>query len=399
MKKLLTGILAAGALAACSQGGGQGAEASGAAPSGGTNPAAVSGDNVIKLGYAGPLSGPQAHYGEDYKSGIQMAIDEANTQNITVNGKPAKFVLDAQDDQADPKTATQVAQHFIDNKIAGLIGHFNSGCELPASRLYSNNNLPHLTMATNPKVTEQGFKNVFRSITSDKQQGLIAGKYVVEKMGLKKVMVIDDGTAYGQGLADEFAKAIQDAGGTVLPRQHTDDKSTDFQSILTIVKSQAPDLIYYGGADTQSGPMMKQIKRLGITAKFMSGEMTKTPDFLKVAGADAEGAYATLSGLPLEKMPKGQEYAGKYKSKFNKEVATYSPYSYDSTWALINAMKEANSSDPAKYLPKLAATNMPGVTGTIQYDERGDIKDATMTVYQVKDGKWIALDSVGGGAK
>ena len=366
----------------------------------GDSAAAASGNNEIVIGFAAPLTGPQSHYGEEYRNGAQLAIDEANAQKLTINGKPATFKLMAEDDAADPKQATQVAERCIDAKVAGVIGHFNSGTAIPASKIYEDNQIPNIAMATSPTLSAQGFKYVFRSMTSDSQQGTVLGKYAVEKLGYKKIAIIDDRTAYGQGLADEFEKSAKAAGATILPRQFTNDKASDFQSILTSFKTEQPDVIFYGGADTQSAPMIKQIRRLGINAPFISGEMTKTPTFLKVAGADAEGVFTSLAGFPLDKMPKGKEYETKYKAKYNQDVATYSPYGYDATWAMITAMKQANSSKAADYLAKLQAMDLDGVTSQhFSYDAKGDLKDVAITVYKAEKGKWVPVDSISSGSK
>lgn len=397
MRNMAISIIAMMVLAACNQGGGGTASGDKPAASGSTTAAPASGDNEIVIGFSAPLTGPQSHYGEDYKTGVQMAIDEANEQGITINGAPAKFKMDAQDDAADPKQATQVAERFVDAKVAGVIGHFNSGTSIPASKIYEENNIPNIAMATSPVFTQQGFKTVFRSMTSDSQQGLVLGKYAVEKLGYKTIGIIDDRTAYGQGLADEFEKSAKAAGATILPRQFTNDKATEFQSILTAFKEKQPDAIFYGGGDPQSAPMVVQMKRLGITSQFLSGEMTKNPNFIKVAGKDAEGVMASLAGMPLAKLAKGPEFETKYKAKFGKDVQIYSPYGYDATWAMINAMKAANSSKPTDYLPKLAATDMAGITSDhFSYDDKGDLKDVAITVYKVENGEWVPVESLSG---
>ncbi|GAB2939296.1 MULTISPECIES: branched-chain amino acid ABC transporter substrate-binding protein [Aquaspirillum] len=350
---------------------------------------------VVNIGFAAPLTGPQAHYGEEYKNGVTLAIEDANAENPTIDGKPVKFQLQAEDDQADPKTATQVAQKFVDAKINGIIGHFNSGTAIPASKIYHDAGVPMIAMATAPQFTQQGFNTTFRSMTSDTQQGAVMGKFVVEKLGAKKIAIIDDRTAYGQGLADEFEKSVKAAGGEIIKREFTNDKATDFTAILTTIKGAGPDIIFYGGADAQSAPMAKQLKRLGITAPLVSGEMTKTPTFLKLAGAESEGTIASLAGLPLEQMPKGNDYATRYKARFNQDVATYSPYGYDATRIMIEAMKKANSADPAKYLPELAKTEYAGVTAaSISYDEKGDLKNGTVTVYKVEGGDWKVMETI-----
>lgn len=357
---------------------------------------AAAGDVVVKLGFAAPLTGPQAHYGEEYKNGVTLAIEDANAEKPTIDGKPVKFELVAEDDLADPKVATQVAQKFVDAKVNGIIGHFNSGTSIPASKIYSDANIPQVAMATAPAYTQQGFKTTFRSMTSDTQQGSVMGKFVVETLKAKKIAIIDDRTAYGQGLADEFEKAVKANGGEVVKREFTTDKATDFAAILTALKAVSPEVVFYGGADAQSAPMAKQMKRLGLKAPLVSGEMTKTPTFLKLAGKEAEGSIASLAGLPLEQMPKGKDYETRYKARFNVDVATYSPYGYDATRVVIEAMKKANSVEPAKYLPELAKIEYTGVTSSNwAYDDKGDLKDGGITVYKVENGEWKVMQTLG----
>ena len=387
-------VAAAVALSACGkkEEAASGSQASGAAQ-------ASSGD-TIKIGFAAPMTGPQAHYGEEYKNGVTLAIEDANASKPTIDGKPVKFELVAEDDQADPKTATQLAQKLVDQKVNGVIGHFNSGTSIPASKIYSDAGLPMIAMATSPVFTAQGFKNTFRSMTSDTQQGSVMGKFVVEKLKAKNIVIVDDRTAYGQGLADEFEKAVKAAGGKIAKREFTNDKATDFAAILTSIKGVNPDVIFYGGADAQSAPMAKQMKRLGINAPLVSGEMTKTPNFLQLAGKEADGSIASLAGLPLDQMPKGKDYAARYKARFKTDVATYSPYGYDATGAMIQAMKDAKSADPKVYLPVLAKIKYSGVTSSNwSYDDKGDLKDGGITVYKVVGGKWTVMETIGGGAK
>jgi branched-chain amino acid transport system substrate-binding protein len=234
-------------------------------------------------------------------------------------------------------------------------------------------------------------------MTSDTQQGSVAGTFAVKNLGVKKIAIVDDRTAYGQGLADQFAKAAKASGGNIIDREYTNDKAVDFKSILTKIKASNPDLIYFGGADAQAGPMVKQMKTLGIKAPLMGGEMVHTPTFLQIAGDAANGTVASLAGLPLDQMPGGADYVAKYKKRFNEDVQTYSPYAYDGAMAMFDAMKAANSTDPAKYLPFLAKTNMPAVTTkSLAYDPRGDLKNGGITLYKVVDGKWTTLESVGG---
>lgn len=355
------------------------------------------GRTIVKIGFAAPLTGPQAHYGVEYKNGVTLAIEDANATHPTLGGQPVKFELEVADDQADPKTATERAQNFVDENVSGVIGHFNSGTSIPASKIYFDAGIPQIAMATAAELTNQGFKTTFRSMTSDTQQGKVMGRFVVKKLGAKKVAVIDDRTAYGQGLADEFAKAVKAAGGVVIVREYTNDKATDFSAILTAIKAVKPNAIFFGGADVQSAQMVKQMKRLSIKVPLVSGEMTKTPNFLSIAGADAEGTIASLAGLPLDQMPKGKQYAAHYKARFQQSVATYSPYGYDATRVMIAAMEKADSANPAKYLPVLANIDYTdGVTSShISYDKQGNLKIGGITVYRVKNGQWTVLESIG----
>ncbi|MCG1053545.1 branched-chain amino acid ABC transporter substrate-binding protein [Mycetohabitans sp. B5] len=351
----------------------------------------------VKVGFAAPMTGAQAHYGKDMQNGIVLAIEDFNATKPVIGGKPVQIVLDTGDDQADPRTGTTVAQKLVDDGIKGMLGHFNSGTTIPASRIYANAGIAQIAMATAPEYTQQGYKTTFRMMTSDTQQGSVAGTFAVKALKLKKVVIIDDRTAYGQGLADQFEKAAKASGAKILDREYTNDKAVDFKAILTKVKSMTPDLVYYGGADAQAGPMVKQMKALGIKAPLMAGEMVKTDTFLKIAGDAANGTIASLAGLPLGEMPGGKDYVAKYKKRFGEEVQTYSPYAYDGAMAMFDAMRKANSTDPAKYLPALARTDMSGVTAKhVAYDAKGDLKNGGITLYKVVNGQWTTLQSVGG---
>ncbi|MCK6393893.1 branched-chain amino acid ABC transporter substrate-binding protein [Zoogloea sp.] len=358
----------------------------------GLGASAVHAQEVVKLGVAAPLTGTQAHLGKDIENGVRLAIEEYNAKGVTLGGKKIKFDVQAEDDQADPKTATTVAQRLADSGVKGVVGHLNSGASIPASRIYNEAGLPQVSPAsTNPKLTQQNFKATFRTIANDVQQGLAIGKYAATKLG-KKVALIDDRTAYGQGLADEVEKAVKANGGSLTGREFTSDKATDFLAILTRIKAQNPDVIVYSGMDTQAGPMLKQIKQLGINAKFITGDGGCTGEVIKLAGDAISGnAYCTQPGLPLEKMPGGKNFNERFKKRFNADVQIYAPYSYDAASAIIEAMKAANSADPAKYAGSIGKVNFPGVIGTVAFDAKGDIKDGAVTVYQFKAGKWEAL--------
>ncbi|MBK1680915.1 branched-chain amino acid ABC transporter substrate-binding protein [Rhodocyclus tenuis] len=359
-------------------------------------PVAAPEAKLVKLGFAAPLTGPQAHYGKEMQNGVVLAVEEANAAKVQIGGQPVRFELVSEDDQADPKQGTAVAQKLVDAKIAGMLGHFNSGTSIPASRIYSEAGIPEIAMATSPAYTGNGYKTTFRAMTNDVQQGSVMGRFAVDKLGAKRIAIVDDRTAYGQGLADEFEKSAKEAGAEIVKREFTSDKASDFMAILTSIKSARPDVLFFGGADAQAGPMARQIKQLGIKATLMGGEMVKSPNFITLGGSAAEGTVASLAGLPLAQMPGGKDYETKYKARFNEEVQIYSPYAYDATKVMIEAMKAAGSSEPAKYLPFLARTQVAGVTSSnIAYDDKGDLRDGAITVYKVEGGEWKVLEAAG----
>ena len=354
---------------------------------------------IIRLGHVAPLTGPQAHLGKDNENGARLAIDDLNAEKLLIGGKVAKFELLGEDDQADPRQGTTVAQKLADAHVNAVIGHLNSGTTIPASRIYHDAGIVQVSpSATNPTYTRQGYKTAFRVFADDVQQGSVLGAFAVTKLGAKKIAIIDDRTAYGQGLADEFDKAAKAAGATIVTREYTTDKETDFAAILTKVKSTRPDLVFYGGMDTQAGPMARQLRTLNIGAPMLFGDGACTVEFHKLAGDGAGGHYCSLPGVPLEQMAGGSAFRDRYKAKFNTDIQLYAPYAYDAVRVVAEAMKQAGSVDTAKFLPALAALNYPGLTAQIQFDEKGDIKDGAITLYQAKGGAWSALETMGGKA-
>jgi len=343
---------------------------------------------VVKIGFASPLTGSQANYGKDNQNGAQMAIDELNAQGLTIGGKPVKFQLLAEDDQAEPKQGPLIAQKLVDAKVAGVVGHFNSGVTIPASRVYNEAGIPELSVSTNVKYTHQGFKTAFRLMADDDKQGTALGEYAVKNLKLKRLAVIDDATAYGQGLADSFEAAVKASGGEVVKREHTNDKAVDFNTLLTSIKAARPDAIFFGGYDAQAGPMAKQMKLLGMNIPLMGGETMNSAKFIELAGPAAEGNIASTPGAALESRPGGKAFAAKYKARYNQDVGLYTPYFYDGVMVIAAAMKAANSTDPAKYLPVLAKIKYPGVTADFEFDNNGDLTKGLLTIFQVKNGKW-----------
>ncbi|TXH08816.1 MAG: branched-chain amino acid ABC transporter substrate-binding protein [Gammaproteobacteria bacterium] len=351
---------------------------------------------VVKIGHVAPMTGPQAHLGKDNENGARLAIEDLNAQALEIGGAKVKFELIGEDDQADPKQGSIVAQKLVDAKVNGVIGHLNSGTTIPASKLYFDAGIPQISgSATNPKYTQQGFKTAFRVMANDVQQGKVLGEFAA-KQGVKTVAIVDDRTAYGQGLADEFKKAAEAAGLKVVATEYTNDKATDFKAILTKIKSTKAELVFYGGMDAQGGPMVKQMKELGIKAKFLGGDGVCTPEFMKLGGEASEGQFCSLPGMPLEKLAKGPEFKDKFTKKFNAEIQLYAPYLYDAVMVMADSMKRANSVEPAKYLPEIGKTKYDGVTAMIEFDELGDLKGGAISVYQYKGGKLEYVETLGG---
>ena len=339
---------------------------------------------TVKIGHAGPLTGGIAHLGKDNENGVRLALDQANAKGMTIGGKKVKFELMAEDDQADPKLGPTIAQKFADAKVAGVVGHLNSGVTIPASAVYNQAGIPMISgSATNPKVTEQGFKNVFRVVGRDDQQGPAVAQYL-NGMKLKKVAIADDATAYGEGLANEVEKTLKAAGVQVVAREKTNDKATDFKAILTKMKGKAPDAIFYGGMDATGGPMLKQARELGIKSVFAFGDGACTAEMSKLAGPASEGMICSQAGIPTQMASK--DFQDAFNKKYG-EVKQYAPFFYDATKVLIAAMQHADSTDPAKYLPEIAKIKFDGATGHIEFDDKGDRKDAEMTIFQMKGGK------------
>ncbi|MFZ2219003.1 MAG: branched-chain amino acid ABC transporter substrate-binding protein [Rhodoferax sp.] len=394
VKSTLTVLAAATLLVACGKKEEAAAPAA-AAPA--AAPAAVEAPSaVVKIGHVGPISGAIAHLGKDNENGARMAIEELNAAGVVIDGQKVTLELMAEDDAGDPKQGTAVAQKLVDAKVAGVVGHLNSGTTIPASKIYFDAGVPQVSpSATNPKYTRQGFKTTFRLVADDTQLGGTLGRYAVNTLKGQAIAVIDDRTAYGQGVAEEFSKAVEAAGGKLVAKEFTTDKATDFNSILTSIKGKKPDVIFFGGMDAVAGPMMKQMKALGIKAKFMGGDGICSTELVKLGGdaiTDDMLYCAEAGGVEGEDKVGMESFKTKFKTKFGSDVQVYAPYVYDAVNLMVAAMVKAGSSDPVKYLPVLAATaDYKGVTGPITFDEKGDIKNGALTLKTVRGGQLTTL--------
>jgi len=358
--------------------------------------AASAQDMVVKIGHVGPVSGAQAHYGKDNENGARMAIEDLNAKGVTIGGKKVKLELVAEDDAADPKQGTAAAQKLCDAKVAGVVGHLNSGTTIPASAVYNQCGIPHVTpSATNPKLTTQGFKTTFRLLANDNALGAGLALHASNNLKLKKIAIIDDRTAYGQGVAEVFTATAKSKGIEIVDQQYTTDKATDFMAILTAIKSKNPDGIFFGGMDPQAGPMLRQMEQLGLAnVKYFGGDGICTDKIIELSGGAKTlgNVVCAEGGSSLAKMPGGTAWKARYDAKYPKQFQVYSPYTYDATHVLVQAMVEAGSVDPKVYMAKLAAINYKGVTANIGFEKDGELKNPAMTLYKYEGGKKVPLN-------
>nr|WP_171893168.1 branched-chain amino acid ABC transporter substrate-binding protein [Serratia marcescens] len=354
-------------------------------------------DDTVLIGLAGPLTGPSARIGKDLENGARLAIADANAQKPTLNGKPVTFKLLSEDDQSDPRTAVAVAQRLVDEGVAGVVGHWNTGTSIPAARIYHDAGIAQVApVATGHGYTQQGFDTSFRVMGHDDDGGNYAGQYAVKTLKAQRIAVIDDRTAFGQGLADEFIKSLQAQGVQPVTREYVDDKTVDFSAVLTTVRSKNADLIFFGGVDSQAAPLARKLKQLGMNAQLMGAGGFVSQTFLTLAQREGEGVVALEPGLPLEQMPGGKAFEQAYRDRYHTHIELHAPFAYDATRVLIAAIEQAGSANPADYLPKLRAIHYQGVTGAISFDAQGNLQQPSFTLYRVVDGKWQPQTVLGG---
>ncbi|GAB2897834.1 branched-chain amino acid ABC transporter substrate-binding protein [Paraburkholderia jirisanensis] len=352
-------------------------------------------DETVKIGHVAPLTGEIAHLGKDNENGARLAIEEINAKGLTIGGQKITLQLDSQDDAADPRTATQVAQKLVDDKVVAVVGHLNSGTSIPASKIYSDAGIVQISpAASNPAYTLQGYKTTYRVVATDAQQGPALANYAAKSLKVKKVAIVDDSTAYGQGLAGEFEKTAKALGMQVVSHDATNDKAVDFRAILTKIKGESPDAIMYGGMDATGGPFAKQAKQLGLRAKVLAGDGACTDKLSDLAGNATDNIVCSEVGMALEKMPGGAAFEAKYKKRFGQPIQIYAPFTYDAVYVVVDAMKRANSTDPAKILAMMPSTDYKGVSGEITFDAKGDLTHGVISLYDYRNGKKMLIDVV-----
>lgn len=348
---------------------------------------------IVKIGNVAPLTGGDSYLGKDNENGARLAVEEINAKGLTIGGKQITLELVAEDDAGDPKQGTQVAQKLVDSKVVAVVGHLNSGVSIPASKIYNDAGIAQITpSSTNPELTNQGFKNVFRLVGTDAQQGPILAQFTIDKLSGKKIAVVDDATQYGKGLVDEFMKAAKAKDALIVIQEATNNKATDFKAILTNIKAKNPDVIVYGGMAATGGLFAKQAKELGIKSKIVGGDGICSPTLSELAGDAVGNVVCSTVGVPKESLKDGGEFLKKYQERFKTEVQIYSPMAYDAVMIIVEAMKNAKSTKAEDILKELPKTNYKGISGQITFDDKGDLKNSAITLNQYKDKKITTLE-------
>lgn len=350
-------------------------------------------DQVVRIGVSGPLSGSNAFAGKDDENGVRLAVEELNAQRLKVGGKTLKFELLSEDDQGDPKAGVSVAQKFADAGVKFVLGPYNSGVAIPASRVYNDAGILMSTVGTSPKITQARYPNVFRIVASDSQVGASMASYAARELKIKTVGVIDDRTAFGQGIADEFAKQARASGVTVVGREFTNDKASDFSAILTAFRAKKVDAIFFGGYAPQGAPMARQMKQLGMAnVRLLGGDTLCSPEMAKLGGdAVGENVMCAQAGATLDKQANGPAFKARYKQRYQRDPDVYAPAFYDQTMFIARAMQAANTTDAAAVGKQLHTMSYQGVAGTYGYDASGNLKKTAVTVYTFKGGQLAPL--------
>ncbi|WP_375131853.1 branched-chain amino acid ABC transporter substrate-binding protein [Sphaerotilus natans] len=349
--------------------------------------------DVVKIGFTGPLSGGQAAYGADNRDGLMLAVKELNARGVQVGGRKVSFEVVAQDDAADPRQGVAVAQLLADAHVRYVIGPYNSGVAIPAGRVYNDAGMLMLTVASNPKVTQLGYPRLFRVGVNDAQVGMSMAVHAATKMKARTVAVIDDRTAYGQGLVEEFVGEAKRQGLTVVRQEYTTDKATDFTAILSSIRAAQPDVVFYGGYSSQAGPMLRQMVTQGIRAPLLGGDGICTTETSRLSGGSlADGrVFCSQAGVVLEQADAGRAFAAKYRAAYQRDPLTYAVSFYDAAMLLADAMQKTGSTDPGKLAEQLAAGRYVGVAGEYAFNAAHDLKQSPVSVYGFKGGQPQAL--------
>lgn len=358
---------------------------------GGFTIGAAHAERIVTIAFSGPLTGPQAVSGKDDENGLRLAVETLNRTPITVDGQPVRFRIVAEDDQADPRTGVQVAQRLLDRQPAAFFGPENSGVAIPVARLTNAARVPMLTVASNPQLTALGYDNVFRTGASDSVLGASMAAFAAGKLGAKTAAVIDDRTAYGQGLAEQFIAKAKSLGLQVVAREFTHSQATDFLAILATIKGKNPDVIFFGGYTAQAAPMARQMVQRGVRARLLGGDGICSANMGTVAQTVSRNVFCAMSGAGLDRTEAGRDYVARYRARFKSEPQTYGITYYDGMLLLAKTMASAQTTDPAKLIEALRSASHEGVAGTYAFTARGELLNAPTTVFTFEDGQMVPV--------
>lgn len=344
---------------------------------------------VVQIGFAAPLTGPSAADGKEMENAARLAIEDANNRHPKIAERAVSFELVPLDDQADPRVASQVAQRFADMSVAGVVGHFNSGCSIAASNVYDDAQIAQVSpSSTSAAYTLRGKRSSFRVVGQDAVAGAELGRYIVEDLKARRVAIIDDRTDFGAGLADRVSDFIAQRHVAIVAREYVTDKTVDFSAILTRIRSQSADVIVFGGFDAQAAQIVRRMRSLGMSAT-LAGEGFNNNTFLNLAHGDGEGTVTIQPGLPWDKMP-AHDFASRYEARFKAKLEGFQgPYAYDATSVIVQAVLAAQSPRAVDVLQTVRKTGMDGLTGPIAFDNNGDLAAAPYTVYRLTGDRWM----------
>ena len=345
-------------------------------------------DDEIVIGLAAPLTGDQAYIGVGVLQGARMAVEDANVKGPVFGTTKLRF--EPLDDQHNPTQAVLVANKFIaDLDTLGVVGHFNSSCSKAASAIYHEGRLAQVSPAsTNPEISKQGFDTFFRVCATDDVQAPAAAAYVKNDLGLSRVVVLDDQTTYGRGIAEEFEKKFKELGGEVLRHDGITQGEKDFMPLLTKVRSVDPELVFFGGIYPEMALLLKQSKKIGLEAKWMGGDGIFEAALTQLAGASSEGTYATMLGVDPHSLPSAKDFVTRYEARYG-EIGSFSAYGYDAASVLIEAIRRAGKKDREAVIKELKNTkDYPGIQGPINFDEKGDAVGKSVGIFQIEGGKF-----------
>jgi branched-chain amino acid transport system substrate-binding protein len=345
---------------------------------------------TIKIGLAGAQTGSDGQIGLSMLNGSLVAIDEWNAKGGVLGKKIEPIVLD---DEAQAQKAVTVAQSLIDSGVVAVIGHFNSGCTIPASRLYNDAKIVEISPgSTNPQYTEQGFPYAFRICGRDDQQGAVISSFLHDQLKLSKIAILDDKTTYGEGLAEVVKKTFEDKGGTVVMFQGIGKDDRDFRANLAVVKGSGAEAFVWGGMYGQGGPLCVQLRQAGLDIPFVSDDGCQDQAFVDTVGGTAQNVFVSF-GKDYHGLPAAQAFIASYKQKFNQDEGAYSVYGYDAANVLFTAMEKAGTTDADKVAAVMKSQPFDTILGTIEFDAKGDLKQAGYVIWTVKDGKLQELSS------